>query len=407
MKTRSYMAAVPKQEADIKNAEAMLNHLSASADCKLISHELNENLEFTVEVCGERYDAEAFPTKLEIPEMYREQHFFPDVDIQVIENARAGLVVSIEFGEDALASYHAQLKIVSALLPDAVAVIDDSSEKILSGRWVRLAASSAVPPAPRYIYTVQAVSGNDECVWLHSHGLNRCGLPELEILNSTKDTYQEHYNIIETMANRMLELEEPLEKKEPLYLARLSEDISVVTTMVDWHEAVKLYPADMLGGEDDRKESHNENTCAIFVYPTYDDYKKKNYIPVSIFDDMLKNNPIYMLTSKETERMKKLAGERAGYMLKAFENKENKVLVKIGLEMDKEFRDDKNTSEHIWFELLDVSDRSVRAKLIQEPYYVKSMHEGSEGTYTFDKITDWIIYTKNGRITADDVYLIG
>lgn len=406
MKTKSYMVAVPKQEDDLKNVEAMLNHLSNSADCKLISHELNENLEFTVETCGKRYDAEAFPANLEIPEMYRAQHLFPDVDIQAIEKAKVGLAVSIEFDDDALSSYHAQLKIISSLLPDAIAVIDDSSEKILSGRWVRLAASSKVPPAPRYIYTVQAVSGDDGCVWLHSHGLNRCGLPELEILNSTKDTYQNHYNIIETMANRMLELEEPLEKKEPLYLARLSEDISVVTTMVDWQEAVKLYPADMLGGENDRKEGHNENTCAIFVYPTYNDYEKKNFIPVSIFDEILENNPIYMLTSRETKRMKMLAGERIGYMLKAFENRENKVLVKIGLEVDREFRDGNNTSEHIWFELLDTSDGRVRAKLIQEPYYVKNMHEGSEGTYTFDKITDWIIYTKEGRITADDVYLM-
>ena len=122
------------------------------------------------------------------------------------------------FGEDALDSYHLQLKLIHAVLPDAVAVLDDSSEKILSGHWVALAAVSSVPPAPRYIYTAQAVSGEEEIVWLHTHGLNRCGISELEVLNSTKDTYNSHYNVLETMANRLLELEEPLEPEEPCLL---------------------------------------------------------------------------------------------------------------------------------------------------------------------------------------------
>lgn len=48
----------------------------------------------------------------------------------------------------------------------------------------------------------------------------------------------------------------------------------------------------------------------------------------------------------------------------------------------------------------------MKCRLTQEPYYVKSMHKGSEGTYPFDRITDWLIYTKERRITADDVYLL-
>ena len=114
------------------------------------------------------------------------------------------------------------------MLPDALAVIDDSSEKILSGRWVALAAESEVPPAPRYLYTAQAVSGEEDCVWLHTHGLNRCGRPELEVLASTKDNYQEHYNVLETLANRILEDEEVPEFGSPYFLAS-SQSISVTT----------------------------------------------------------------------------------------------------------------------------------------------------------------------------------
>lgn len=307
MKTISYMVAIPKREEDIYDVAGMLNRLSTATGMKLLSHKFEEVLDLTLEMEGSEYTAKVVPLELKIPEMYRIQHFFPDVDIEAVENAGTGLEVAVEFGEDALASYHAQLKILHALLPETVAVIDESSEKILSGRWVALAAESSVPPAPRYIYTVQAVTGEEEdCVWLHSHGLNRCRLPELEILNSTKEMYQSHYNVIETMANRMLELAEPLEPKEPLFVARMTEEIPMVATLVEWQEAVEHYPEDMLGGKADREEGHNENTCAIFIYPTHEDVEKQNYAPVCIFDEYMEANPIYMISTEETERMKRL-----------------------------------------------------------------------------------------------------
>lgn len=406
MRTKSCMIAIPKCEEDLKDIEGIMNRISNNAEIKLLAHEYDEGMKLTLEVDDTEYTVVMAPVDIELSQMYRIQHFFPDIDIDTVQKAEFGLAVDMEFGEDALASYHAQLKIMTVLMPDAVAILDASSEKVLSGKWVKLAAESKVPPAPRYIYTVQAVSGDDDCVWLHSHGLNRCGIPELEVLNSTRDTYQSHYNIIETMAGRLLELEEPLEMGEPFYLARVTEDIPMFTTLVPWQEAVEHYPEDMLGGKCDREDGHNENTCGIFVFASPEDLEKGEYSPVSIFDEFLQDNPLYMISNKETDRMRNLAAERLNYMLEAAKNDENAIILKIGLEMDEEFREDDNEREHIWFELLEVEDGAVRCRLTQEPYFVKNMHEGSEGTYTFDMITDWLIYTKERRISPDDVYIM-
>lgn len=407
MREKSYMMVVPEQEQDLMDPGAMLNRLSQAEGIQVLSKKMDSDimmLDLIVE--EEQYQIEIYPTGFELPEMYRIQHFFPDVDIEALKQAEAGLAVEMIYGEDALSSYHAQLRIIHALLPNKLAIFDDSSEKILSGQWAALAASSNIPPAPRYIYTVQAVSGDDDVVWLHSHGLNRCGLSELEILNSTKDVYQDHYAVIETMANRMLEREEPLQAKAPLYLARLTGEISVVTTLVPWEEAINHYDNDMLGGKLDREESHNENTSGIFVYPTSEDYEKGQYAPISIYDEHLHDNPIYMITTKETERMKALAAERLEYMRKAFECKDNHIIVKLGLEVDDEYKTEDNSREHIWFELLDIRENDLTAKLTQEPYYIEDLHEGYTGDYTLDEITDWMIYTPERRITPDDVYLM-
>lgn len=408
MREKSYMLAVPGKNEPQSRME-LLRRLKSAPDFRVISADAEgaeESVALTIEYTGERYRAMLYPAEFEMPQLYCCQHLFPDVDIEAMEEAREGLAVELTFREDALASYHLQLKLIHAALPDAIAVIDDSSEKILSGHWVTLAAVSSVPPAPRYIYTAQAISGDEPIVWLHTHGLNRCGLPELEVLNSTKDTYNSHYNILETMANRLLDLDEELEPGEPLYLARLTDTVALMTTLVPWKEALEMYDDTMLGGIEDRSEGHNGNTCAIFTYRSKKDYEEGKYSPLSIYDEILGNNPIYWISTPETERMKALAAERVHYMLRALDNKENHILIKIGLTIDEEYQEENNTKEHIWFELLKAEDGKLTAKLTQEPYYISGMHQDDKGTYTLDDLTDWIIFTPERRITPDDVYIM-
>ena len=38
---------------------------------------------------------------------------------------------------------------------------------------------------------------------------------------------------------------------------------------------------------------------------------------------------------------------------------------------------------------------------------VSSMHTGDVGTYSYDDITDWLIFTEEHRISSDEVYLLG
>ena len=144
MKEKSYMLALPGEQEPEGRME-VLRRLKNAPDFKVVTADTEDegSLEITVEYKGNRYRALLYPTGFELPEFYRCQHLFPDVDIEVMERAESGLAVEMMFGEDALDSYHLQLKLIHAVLPDAVAVLDDSSEKILSGHWVAL-----IPPAP-------------------------------------------------------------------------------------------------------------------------------------------------------------------------------------------------------------------------------------------------------------------
>lgn len=405
-KTRSQMLAVPAQFSDIEEPQALLDRLREAEDFEVKFEEMEkETIRLVIVLKEETFLVEMYPMDFTLPELYRCQHLFPDVDVEAIQRAQYGLAIEMDFGIDALASYHLQLKLIHTMLPDVLAVIDDSSEKILSGRWVALAAQSKVPPAPRYLYTAQAVSGDeDTCVWLHTHGLKRCGRPELEVLNSTRDNYQEHYNVLETLANRILEDEAAPEPGSPYFLAYVAEDTPLVVTLVDWQEAVELYPPDMLGGKNDRQEAHNEDTCAIYVYPSQKSVEEGQYSSLSIYDELLKGNPIFMISNRETARMRALALERISYFFDAAGDKKNKLLVKIGLLVDEEYSNQENDREHIWFEVLKVKKGRIKARLTQEPYYIKGIHEGHVGMYGPEDVTDWIIYMPECRISPDDVY---
>ncbi len=404
-KTKSQMLVIPAGGNDLKNPEILVKRLYEAEDFRVESAEAGEEcLQVTV-ICGEEsFSMEMYPTGFSIPELYRCQHFFPDIDIEAIQKLEYGLAVEMVFGVNALSSYHLQLKLIHAMLPDALAVIDDSSEKILSGRWVALAAESEVPPAPRYLYTAQAVSGEEDCVWLHTHGRNRCCRPELEVLASTKDNYQEHYNVLETLANRILEDEEVPEFGSPYFLAYVAEGMPLVVTLIDWEEAVELYEPDMLGGKRDRKDGHDRDTCVVFVYPSQESADKGEFYPLDIYDKFMKENPVFMISNEETDRMRAQAVERISYLFDAAADQDNHILVKIGLPVDEEHKTQDNEREHIWFELLEVSGDRFQAKLTQEPYYIKDMHEGFVGEYGPEDVTDWLIYTPEGRISPDDVY---
>jgi uncharacterized protein YegJ (DUF2314 family) len=164
-----------------------------------------------------------------------------------------------------------------------------------------------------------------------------------------------------------------------------------------------------LGTEEDRDDGvHGEDTCVLMIYKNERAEEQQIYTPVDDFNQFLGQNPMFYFSTEETKRMSALARERLPYMIKAFGNKENTVIAKIGLTIDKEHwsNPDKPEKEHIWFEIKDIKNDSVVGELTQEPYYVSGMKQGDTGTYPFSDITDWLIFTKENRVSPDDAYLL-
>lgn len=411
----SYIMAVPKNAEEIKDPEVCIERLKNSTLFNLIGVKVEENIIAQIEYKEKIYDIELIPEKFEISEMFTINHHFTEENYNAMMKADFGITTAMKFGESNIDSYHLQLKVLYSMLPDMIGLVDFSTEKIISSVWLKLAAESKIPPSPDYIYSVQAVSDDDGTVWLHTHGLNRCGSIEFEILNSNKDTYKNHFSILQTIAKRVVSNGGIADEEEAFLIAYLNNRQPVIGTWISWTLATTFYDNNIIGSMKDRIgefNGHNRDTGVVYLYLSPKDCDNKKFHHVSCIDKYLSDNPILMITTEETIRMSKLAKERLNYFKEAIKNPDVHGLMKVGLLVDEEYRDKDRVStgeerEHIWFEVKEIEDsKIIKGILTQEPYYISNLIVNSEVELNLDDLTDWILYTPNGEVTPDSVYLL-
>ncbi len=401
---KSYMMVIPKnnEENILKNA---VERLSSSTQFKVkdINYAVDGVINFKVIYDEQEYEVGIYLGGISVPDYYLYQNFlFSEEEKEAILNARTAITIFMKFKENAKKSFHLQLKLACGLVPDLIGLLDESAEKMLSAKWVKMASTSKVLPSSKDLFNVQAVNGKNNKVWLHTHGLCRCGITELEILDSDNEHYKNHYNLIATYAMLLLDKKESFDQlRNSAYIGELINGYPIVVTCVPWTEGILEYKKLKLGGFDDRKNGHNSKTSIIFLYTSEENENNRVLSKVSLYDKLWGDNPLFFFSDEETNRMKELARERFSYVKKAFKNKDNTILIKIGLPLKEE-----GQAEHIWFELLEIKCDKFKAKLTQEPYGIPDIHTGYEGWYTVDDVTDWIIYTKVCAVNPSNTYLL-
>ena len=365
------------------------------------THEMTFNLLYEGETYWGGIAIGNFPSAPQVLQMINQE------DRARLQNATYGLTVYMDFRKNLylnpFLAYKLQLKILLALVPDLIMIYDESAEKIVNGRWARMAAASKYTPGPNDLFLVQAVAGRNGKLWLHTHGLCRFNLAELEIIDADKEHSNGYYSVISTLAGMIMD-EGITEKEGGFYIGMLSERIPVVVTTIPWTEALSEYPGISSGGLEDRKEGHDSRRNVIFIYKSPEDQKNDVRSKPSIYKDIWEENPLFFISNEETHRLSMIARERFETVKKAFA-KGCHVLIKVGLPVD---NSEDNEREHIWFELKGVEENGFVATLTQEPFNVSGIHTGDERFLTVDDVTDWVIFSEElrARISPKEAYLL-
>ncbi len=341
--------------------------------------------------------------EVSVSHLFNMSHQLTDIETERLKNARIGISVKTHFSEDNLTSYHLQIKVICALLPNISSIIDHNSLSILSGKWAKLCAASNVPPPPSYLYRIHAVAGEKNDVWLHTHGLNRCGTIELEILGASQeeDGYRSLSSIIETLAIKGVDNNLVEKELEPIFLGH-----NIVVTWKKWEDIIE--GLDFIGCSYEDRVGHDAPTGVLFLYASEEDYKNKKLTHTNDIINHLKENPLFFISNKETQRMKELANERIEYVYDHAFQGANKVLMKVGVEVDEEYKDEANglDTEHLWFELVDITKDIFTGVLLNQPYYIEKLNEKDQLQFKEIQVTDWIIYTEAHAIYPDTIYLL-
>ncbi|MBP7725038.1 MAG: DUF4026 domain-containing protein [Leptotrichiaceae bacterium] len=340
-------------------------------------------------------------SELDIFREYNNRLLLPN-ELDGAQNSKYAIITSIIYGDDAILDFHFQLKLLYALGGESYLLEDITGSQVFSGEWLKSSAMSDIPPSPDNMYKTDSVHDGHEEVWLHSHGFNRLGIMDLDILYAVEDP-RKQYSMFTMLIKYLIDNKELAVNNIPFYV---NEDIKIV--LIDAAASIPLAlrlanKQSIIGGYEDRDDQHLRGRSAIFILD-----ESNNYNFVNSIIENLSDNPIFWISSKETQRMSEKSVETYEYFKMIYNDKYTEdekweFLVKVGCLVDESVNDE--DKEHLWFEVTKIEGNDITGILINEPYYIKSMKAGQPFIFDYNKLTEWTIYAPDGlQIVPENVF---
>ncbi|MCA9669875.1 MAG: DUF4026 domain-containing protein [Myxococcales bacterium] len=329
-----------------------------------------------------------------------------DEDVQSATEATWAMGVGVELGDEPLGEYHQQLKLLAALAPDAVFALDVSALTPRPGEWLAEVAASQAPPSPETLFTIHCVGDQGEStVWMHTHGLDRCGSVELDLVDVPASFVSLAGTLLNTVATMFIEQGVP--EADEVFVAGHGIEL----LWLPWEDAMDKVGRNVPGGRGDRRDEAHCGARGVLFAPAKGLFGRRKHKGVDYYREQLEQNPLLYISDMQTERAAALARERLPRFRALYERfSEDKTdegekawlfLVKLGYTIDG--AESETDREHLWFEIHAMSDERVEATLLNEPYSIASMREGQRGEHSLSKLSDWTVLCEHGRFEPDTI----
>jgi hypothetical protein len=324
-------------------------------------------------------------------------------DQEAAKESRFYVGVSVTFGDNPLRDFHRQIRILAAAAPDAVMVMDLAACRPHPPGWLKEASASSVPPSPQNLYVIHSVYEKDDSrspVWMHTHGLRRCGSIELEVMGVTSAQAAPLARLINTVAAMFVE-QGPCPPDTPFEGGR-----RLNLVWLPWEEGIRKVKGATLGGSEDRDSTHTLPSGILFV-PRRGLFGRR-YASPARHVSTLEGNPLLYVSRMETDRMALLAqdrlGEFADLQRRYGASPEWMFLVKLGYPIDG--APSEGDREHLWFQVHEIRGRVVDATLTNEPYGIARLKKGDRRGHPLDLLSDWAILNRTGQYSPDTLHLL-
>lgn len=415
--TLSYTMVTSKNPDEIKDMDTIIDRLKTRCNeynLEFVSLEHNENLNCNMVIV--KYLNKEFKINFFKETLYKQniEHLqiyhklsYPEKETLEQEEIQ-GVTVAMDFSQanfHPVVGLHIQLKFMCCLVEDMSFCVDFNAERILSGVWCNIQAKSQTPPALKYLYTVQGVGSDtdDNKVWLHTHGLNRCGFIELEIMDSNTELANDHAIILSNFADWIISNPKPIEEGTPIIIGKDIHENNIILTWINWMEANKQYDKMLIGGRNYRDIAHSGPIGTVYAV---EDRENSKIVPLSEVDTSNYKSILMVLPEQENVRISSLAKERINFLKNWSALSSAKAKVKIAFQIKDDIAEKCGSNfEHLWCDLHKIDKDSVYCEVEQEPRYVSDhVAKGEKIKISLDNLSDWYLEVDGMQVTPDSVY---
>ena len=262
---------------------------------------------------------------------------------------------------DPLAHFTLLMRLLGGVCDEIPAVLDVNSERWYPRRALDATFDADHEPTAAVLWIVHVDKPADEAdgARIRTHGLSRCGLPELDMPQVPVALVRAGVELLDTIAGRMLETMLP-PPGEPY---AVGPDLDVTFELR--HD-----------------EDPDDPSIAVVIAVVRGE---------TVLDRIAAGDGAYFLSSHETDRIASQA--RAAWpALIAVPVPAVEVLLKAGLTPDG-IEDER---EHLWFSVLRFQDDRAEAQLLHEPMSI-AMKPGDVMWIERHSVSDWTVVTPEGR----------
>ncbi len=236
---------------------------------------------------------------------------------------------------------------------------------------------------------VEAPEDNDpenRWAWVSTHGLNRCGRVELEMLGVPAVLCSEAVHIVDGLA--ALTLETPLPP--------VGQPISLGSNLL-----VSLMACDQALGMLDEKMPGLEDHLTPSVAICSPDGTK--VFPEDALQTLNLGETAVMKTTRSTNRQSLLARNQWGLLVKTVnqigESEHATCLVQVPWSNTE---DPEAPREYLWFKVVEANNNQIVGELAHKPALVTRLEEGHRENIVQDDLSDWVVVTPVGPMGPGD-----
>lgn len=313
--------------------------------------------------------------------------------------------------EDSFAAHTNLLRLLAAGISGAPAILDVNTALWHARHELHQQyLDDAIDPPADGLWVIHSVragkeqSSPDDLVWLHTHGMWRCGRPELEMLEVPAADVSDAAALLNDIASLVLDSPPPA-PGEPYEIGR-----SLNVTFQPWQTVMETLNPDAPGGpahrENDHEEGHTGVRAVICDVQSRGTYKQVWTWPQRVLEQLRSGDAVLYMTERATQRQEAIAQKHWPRFVDSIKSEQppqpdQRIMVKAGFARGGDAK--MFGREHLWIEIDELTVGAPRGRLLHTPEEIPGLAAGDTVTIDPEMISDWQVIMPDGVFGPDDM----